>query len=121
VGKSKFRKIGKIEGFYVTLHLCSPESLKDLADCHRNKSNTNYYPRDDSEIVADDRFTPAQENRACCVVMIAGPGLKFAKKKKVMYRTNKLQHRQGNHMIIASHQENTSQTPYKFGKGLILL
>jgi hypothetical protein len=43
----------------------------------------NHYPGSvDPEIVADDRLIPAQEKLACCVVMMAGFGLKSAKKKK---------------------------------------
>jgi hypothetical protein len=50
----------------------------------------NHYPGSvDPEIVADDRLIPAQEKLACCVVMMAGFGLKSAKKKKKMLHSTK--------------------------------
>jgi hypothetical protein len=44
--------------------------------------NTNHYPSDDDEIVADDRATPAQANKLVdIVVMMTGSGLKSAQRK----------------------------------------
>jgi hypothetical protein len=86
-----------------------------------NKSKGNHYPSDDPEIVDGDRLTPAQVKLAYCVVMMAGFGLKSAKKIKcytVAYKQTAM-HRQGNHMINASQDSGTF---HKFGlTGLTLL
>jgi hypothetical protein len=58
-------------------------ALKCLVGYRSNKSNENYYPIDDPEIVAGDRLAPTQEKLAYCVVMMAVSGLKSAKQEKV--------------------------------------
>jgi hypothetical protein len=47
--------------------------------------NTNHYPSDDDEIVADDRATPAQANKLVDVVlvMMTGSGLQSAQRKRL--------------------------------------
>jgi hypothetical protein len=73
---------GRISGLNLTHCIdASHASFKYLAG-HRKKSNKNHYPIDDPEIVTGDRLlTPAQEKLANCVVMMAGSGLKSAKRK----------------------------------------
>ncbi len=48
------------------LQLCKSCIIYISIAGHRNKSNESHYPRDDSEIVADDTSVPAQEKLATC-------------------------------------------------------
>lgn len=50
-----------------TLHSCRSCIIKIYAaGCRSNWSNESHYPRDDDEIVADDRSTAAQAKLASC-------------------------------------------------------
>jgi hypothetical protein len=74
---------GRIKGLHVGLTL----ALKYLVGHHRKLKEIITW----ATIVADDRLlTPEQEKLAYCLAMMAGSGLKSAKKKKFTFSANKL-------------------------------
>jgi hypothetical protein len=74
----------RIHGFHVIhcIHAGHASFYKIyVAGCRSNLSNESHYPRDDDEIVADDRVTQQHKQNWHLVVVTTGSGLKSGPRK----------------------------------------